>query len=239
MADLSGWSPRDAPRRALLEGALVRLEPLDPTRHSDDLYDTSTVVNASEKFRYLFDDPPSSREEFNQWIHTASASKTVDHFAVILKSSGKVVGRQAFMRTDQTHGTTEIGSIYWGPDVARTPAATEALYLFAKHAFDDLGYRRFEWKCDAQNAPSRKSAIRFGFTFEGVFRHHMVVKGKNRDTAWFAMISPEWPLIKSAFQKWLLPDNFDKDGVQIRKLEEFRKDMELSSSSLGVDEVVE
>ena len=222
MADLMQWVPREAPKRVPIEGRLVRLEPLDPARHSKDLYDASTVLDAAEKFKYLFDDPPTSLCDYEKWVYAASSSASVDHFAVILKVSGRAVGRQAFMRTDRAHGSTEIGSIYWGPEIAGTTAATEALFLFASHVFDDLGYRRFEWKCDALNAPSRKAALRFGFTFEGVFRQHMVVKGKSRDTAWFAMIDEEWPPIRNAFQLWLQPTNFDDAGIQIRKLEEFR-----------------
>jgi RimJ/RimL family protein N-acetyltransferase len=126
------------------------------------------------------------------------------------------------MRIDAANGVVEIGNIYWGPELARTAAATEALYLFASHVFDDLGYRRFEWKCNDRNEPSKRAAIRFGFSYEGTFRQHMVVKGENRDTAWYAMIDRDWPAIAAAMRQWLDPANFDRDGRQKRRLEDFR-----------------
>jgi RimJ/RimL family protein N-acetyltransferase len=142
-------------------------------------------------------------------------------YAVIDARTGRAGGRQALMRITPEHGVIEIGSILWGPRIARTQIATEALYLFARHAFDDLGYRRFEWKCDALNEPSRRAALRFGFTFEGVFRQHMVVKGKNRDTAWYAMTDADWPRIGAGTKEWLGPGNFDRSGRQRRPLQTF------------------
>ena len=141
---------------------------------------------------------------------------------MIDKASGRVAGRQSFMRIDTANGVIEIGNILWNGLVARKPAATEALYLFARHAFDNLGYRRFEWKCNAENEPSRSAALRFGFSFEGVFRQHLIVKGRNRDTAWFAMIDKEWPTIGRALEEWLDPENFDSEGQQKRRLGEIR-----------------
>jgi len=126
------------------------------------------------------------------------------------------------MRIDTNNGVIEIGNVYWGPLMARKPAATEALFLFAQYVFDELGYRRFEWKCHNDNLPSKRAAERFGFAFEGIFRQHVVVKGANRDTAWFAMIDKEWPENRTAFEEWLDPANFDKDGIQKRRLEEIR-----------------
>ena len=143
-------------------------------------------------------------------------------FAVIDKASGKVAGRQTFLRIEHVHGVIEIGHIYWGPLVARKPAATEAQFLFTKYAFDDLGYRRYEWKCNNLNEPSKRAAERFGFTFEGVFRQHLVIKGQNRDTAWYSIIDKEWPALRRAYEGWLDPANFDSDGQQKRKLEDFR-----------------
>ena len=143
-------------------------------------------------------------------------------FAVIDKATGRAEGRQALMRIDPVHGVIEIGHILWGPAIARTRVATEALYLSAEYAFETLGYRRFEWKCNDLNLPSRRAALRFGFTFEGIFRQHMVVKGQNRDTAWFSIIDAEWPTLRASYQRWLAPDNFDAHGRQLRKLEEFR-----------------
>jgi RimJ/RimL family protein N-acetyltransferase len=141
------------------------------------------------------------------------------------KSSGKAAGRQSLMRIDITHGVIEIGAIYWGPLISRRPAATEALYLFAQYVFDELGYRRFEWKCHNMNEPSKRAAARFGFKFEGVFRQHVVFKGGNRDTAWFSIIDGEWPALHAAYEAWLDPDNFDVAGSQKRTLEDFRRDL--------------
>ena len=140
---------------------------------------------------------------------------------VIDKATGKVAGRQTFMRMDPANGVAEIGHIYWGPLVSRKPAATEALYLFARHLFDDLGYRRFEWKCDNENTPSKRAALRFGFRHEGVFHQHLIIKGRNRDTAWFAMLDKDWGKLRSSYEAWLSADNFDAAGSQRQRLEEF------------------
>ncbi len=126
------------------------------------------------------------------------------------------------MRITPEHGVIEIGHIWFGTALQRTPAATEAIYLLARHAFDDLGYRRFEWKCNAQNAPSCRAAERFGFTFEGIFRQHQIVKGRNRDTAWYSIVDGEWPAVGAGFERWLAPENFDDDGRQRRSLAELR-----------------
>ncbi len=148
----------------------------------------------------------------------AASTEDPRFYAVIDRASGRAEGRQALMRITPEHGVIEIGSILWGPAIARTRVATEALYLFGAYAFETLGYRRFEWKCDAANAPSRRAALRFGFTFEGIFRQHMVVKGRNRDTAWFAITDAEWPKIAAGMQAWLTPANFDAAGQQRQSL---------------------
>ena len=140
------------------------------------------------------------------------------YVAVIDKASGKAVGQQGWMRIRPEHGSIEIGGIYWGLPMARTPLATEALFLFARHAFDDLGYRRFEWKCNNRNEPSKAAARRFGFQYEGLFRQDMIIKGESRDTAWFSIIDSEWPAMRAEYERWLAPDNFDADGVQKTKL---------------------
>lgn len=220
--DLKNWQPRPRPERKVLEGRYVRLEPLSAARHGDGLYEASSVADADQRFRYLFDYPPESRAAFQPWLEKAEASEDPLFFAVIDRASGRIAGRQTLMRIDPAFGVVEIGNIYWGPLVSRKPAATEALYLFAKHAFDDLGYRRYEWKCNDANEPSKRAAERFGFQFEGVFRQHVVVKGENRDTAWYSIIDKEWPALKRAYEAWLDPANFDADGRQKRRLEEMR-----------------
>lgn len=222
MEDLSQWTPRQRPEREPMEGRYVRLEPLDAARHGDGLFEASSTSDKDSRFRWLYDHAPQSRADFQPWLDKTAASEDPLYFAVIDKASGRIAGRQSFMRIDTANGVIEIGNILWNGLVARKPAATEALYLFARHAFDDLGYRRFEWKCNAENEPSRSAALRFGFSFEGVFRQHLIVKGRNRDTAWFAMIDKEWPTIGRALEEWLDPENFDSEGQQKRRLGEIR-----------------
>lgn len=209
----------------MLEGRYCSLEPLDAAKHGEELFEASSVPDATERFRWLFEYPPANRGDFRQWLDKARSSDDPLFFAVVDKSSGKASGRQAFMRIEPIHGVIEIGSIYWGPLMSRRPAATEALYLFARYAFDELGYRRFEWKCHDSNVPSKRAAGRFGFKSEGVFRQHMVFKGGNRDTAWFSIIDEDWPGLRLAYEAWLDPGNFDARGVQKRRLEDFRADL--------------
>lgn len=222
--DMRHWTARERPSVPVLEGRYVRLERLDAQRHADGLFYASATSEADQKFRWLYETPAENRETFRSWVEKVSASEDPLFYAVIDKASGKVAGRQTLMRIDAANGVIEIGNIYWGPLVSQRPAATEALYLFARHVFDDLGYRRFEWKCNDENLPSKKAAARFGFTAEGVFRQHLVVKGLNRDTAWFSIIDKDWISLKPGYEAWLRPENFDVAGVQKRRLEEFRAD---------------
>ncbi|MCC6206321.1 MAG: GNAT family N-acetyltransferase [Hyphomicrobiales bacterium] len=219
--DLKNWQPRPRPERVVLEGRYVRLEPL-AAQHGDGLYEAATVADAGQRFRWLFENAPDDRAAFDAWLEKSSASQDPLFFAVIDKASGRIAGRQTLMRIDPAFGVIEIGNIYWGPLVSRRPAATEAQFLFARYVFEDLGYRRYEWKCNNRNEPSKRAAERFGFQFEGIFRQHMVVKGENRDTAWYSIIDKEWPLLRQAYMDWLDPANFDADGNQKRRLEEFR-----------------
>ena len=220
--DMRHWTARERPSAPVIEGRYARLERLDAGRHAEELFVASDTAEAEQKFRWLYEAPPADRESFRAWVAKVAASEDPLFYAVIDKASGKVAGRQTLMRIDAANGVIEIGNIYWGPLMSQRPAATEALYLFARHVFDDLGYRRFEWKCNDDNLPSKKAAARFGFTAEGVFRQHLVVKGLNRDTAWFSMIDKEWPALRRAYEGWLQPANFDAGGRQKRRLEEFR-----------------
>ncbi len=221
MKNLADWQPRPRPGRFTLAGRFCRLEPLDAARHGDQLFAAAMAPGADERFRYLFDSP-QDRAGFDSWLSRAAASEDPLFHAVIDLSTNRCEGRQSLMRITPEHGVIEIGNILWGPAMARTAIATEALYLCARHAFDELGYRRFEWKCDAGNAPSMSAARRFGFKFEGIFRQHMVVKGLNRDTAWFAITDEDWPELRRAFELWLEPANFDRDGKQKLRLADFR-----------------
>ena len=226
MTDLSEWTPRSLPARVPMEGRFVRLEPLDPAVHAEGLFEASTTPDAGERFRFLSDFPPPNRAIFDEWI--AKAASTVDPmmFVLIDKATDKIGGRQSFMRIDTANGVIEVGNILWTGLVARRPAATEAIYLFARHIFDELGYRRFEWKCNDLNEPSKRAAVRFGFRAEGVFRNHMVIKGENRDTAWYAMTDDDWPVIRDAFEAWLDPSNFDETGNQVARLQALREEIE-------------
>lgn len=220
--NLKNWQPRPRPERKLLEGRTVRLEPLNAEKHGDGLFEASSVVDAGGRFAWLFDDPPQTRAAFQPWLDKAEASEDPLFFTVIDKASGKIAGRQTLMRIDAAYGVIEIGNIYWGPLISRKPAATEAQFLFMKYVFDELGYRRYEWKCNNRNEPSKRAAERFGFKFEGIFRQHLVVKGENRDTAWYSIIDKEWPDLRRAYEAWLDPANFDSDGQQKRRLKDFR-----------------
>jgi len=201
-----------APHPIVLDGQRIRLEPIAFT-HAADLFAAAGADGDEDRFRWLSNEAPQSTEEIEAWIETASAGSD-RYVAVIDKATGRAVGRQAWMRIAPQHASIEIGGIYWGLAMARTPLATEALYLFARHAFEDLGYRRFEWKCNNRNEPSKAAARRFGFTFEGLFRQDMIVKGESRDTAWFSIIDSEWPTLRAEFDRWLSPSNFDAEGRQ-------------------------
>ena len=217
--DLSNWKTVPRPDRITLDGRYTRLEPLEPARHTADLLASAQQPGADDRFRYLFEDAPASEADFTPWIEKAAASEDPLFFAVIDRATGRAEGRQSLMRIDPAYGVVEIGHILWGPAIARTRVATEALYLFAAYVFDTLGYRRFEWKCNSLNEPSKRAAQRFGFTAEGVFRQHMVQKGRNRDTAWFAMTDGDWnAYVRSGYEAWLQPKNFDPQGGQEAKL---------------------
>ena len=222
MNDLAHWTPRPRPARTILEGRYVRLEPLDLARHGDALYEASSGPQAESLFRYLFESPFETRAAFDAWAAGAAASEDPLAFAVVDRATERAEGRASLMRIDPAHGVIETGSILFGPRLARTRGATEAIFLQAAHVFDELGYRRLEWKCNALNEPSRRAALRLGFTYEGSFRQHMVVKGESRDTAWFSITDAEWPRLKRAFGAWLDPSNFDGDGRQVRTLASLR-----------------
>jgi len=211
---LANPNPAQRPQRTVLEGRYCRLEPIDQMRHREQLYAASTPADAARRFRYLFDTVPQSLADIDAWIARAASSDDPLVYAVIDRRTGRVEGRQSLMRITPEHQSLEIGNIYWGPAISRTAVTTEANYLFAAHAFDTLGYARYEWKCDALNAPSRRAAERFGFTYEGHFRRAAINNGHTRDTIWFAMIRDEWPYLKAAYRRWLAPENFDAAGRQ-------------------------
>ena len=214
------WRPAKRPARAPIDGDSVRLEPLSVDRHGEDLF--ASTEGAEETWLYLPYGPFGGRDEFMQWLAERAALDDPLAFAIIDRAAGAARGIATLMSIEPEHGSIEIGHIWLSPQLQRTRQATEAIYLMARHSFDVLGNRRLEWKCNAENAPSRLAAERFGFTFEGVFRQHRVIKGRNRDTAWYSITDREWPLVRAAFEAWLAPQNFDADGRQRRSLADIR-----------------
>jgi len=206
--------PRPAPRpqHAVLAGHYCTLRPLDVARDAASLYTGTHGAGRERLWAYLFSGPFASEREFTEWLVGRAASDDPLFFAIDV--GGEAVGWSSLMRITPEHRVIEVGNILYTPELQRTRAATEAMYLLARHVFDTLGYRRYEWKCNALNAASRGAAIRLGFAFEGIFRNHMIVKGRSRDTAWFAMTDADWPTRKAAFERWLDPANFDAAGRQ-------------------------
>ena len=222
--DLSNWQPRPAPQREPLAGRFVRLEPLDSAHHGDELWLALQGPGCDPAlWDYLAYGPFASREPFDAWLAGNAASADPLFYVVIELASGRALGLLSYLRIAPRDGCIEIGHIAFGQAMQRSPASTEAVWLLARHAFDDLGYRRLEWKCNALNTRSMHAAARLGFTYEGLFRQHMVVKGRNRDTAWFAILDSEWPACRDAFEHWLASDNFDAEGRQKQRLEALRE----------------
>jgi RimJ/RimL family protein N-acetyltransferase len=211
-------NPARRPERVTLNGRFVRLVPLDADRHLEDLFACMGGAEHAGLWTYMFDGPFGNRAVFAEAMKKRQASNDPLFFAIVDTRSNRAVGIASYMRIEPSHRVIEIGGIVFSPALQRKAGATEAMYLMARHVFEDLGYRRYEWKCDALNAPSRRAASRLGFTFEGIFRQHMIVKGRNRDTAWFSMVDSEWPARKAAFETWLAADNFDLHGKQKRSL---------------------
>src|SRR5207237_4262108 len=210
--------PAPQPQRVTLHGTEVDLVPLDPVLHGPSLFDTTATSGHDHLWTYMFDGPFADRGTFERKLRELAAPDDPLYYAVIGRPSGLAVGRAALVRIDTANRVIEVGSIVYGSRLQRTRAATEAMYLLAQYVFDTLRYRRYEWKCNALNAPSRAAALRLGFTFEGIFRQHMIVKGRNRDTAWYSMTDAEWPMRKARLERWLAPANFDDRGRQVRSL---------------------
>jgi RimJ/RimL family protein N-acetyltransferase len=217
--------PALRPAATSLEGRFVRLTPPNPGVDAADLFPAVSGPENTGLWTYLFNGPFASEEELS--VELAKTAGLVDPVFLAIRdaATNRAIGRASYMRIEPNHRVIEVGSILFSPRLQRTPAATEAMYLMARHAFEDLGYRRYEWKCDALNAPSRAAAVRFGFRFEGVFLKHMIVKSRSRDTAWFAMTDDDWPRVKAAFERWLEPANFEADGRQKRRLQDIRAEL--------------
>ncbi len=206
-----GWAPPPAPPREPMAGRFCRLEPLDPDRHAETLFEANSADTDGRTWTYLAYGPFPTLAEFRAWMIAQCLGEDPLFFAIVSEEDGRPAGVASYLRITPASGSIEVGHIHYSPRLRRSPAATEAMYLMMKAAFD-LGYRRYEWKCDALNVPSRRAAQRLGLSFEGVFRQATVYKGRNRDTAWYAAIDAEWPALRAAFLAWLDPGNFDADG---------------------------
>ena len=212
-AALPGWQAPPAPQITALEGRYCRLEALHAAQHAAALYAANAPDTSGHSWTYMAYGPFAQLADYQRWVEQWAHSADPLFFAIIDRSSMRATGVASYLRITPASGSIEVGHIHYSPLLARTRAATEAMYLLMQHAFR-LGYRRYEWKCDALNAPSRAAAQRLGFSFEGVFRQATVYKQRSRDTAWYAVIDREWPALQAAFERWLAPENFDAAGRQ-------------------------
>lgn len=224
-----GWKGARRPERLTIRGRFCRLEPLDPTRHGPELHAANALDSDGRMWTYLPYGPFSGWIDYRNWLESMAVAQDPVFFAVVDGRWGRAIGVASYLRVDASHGSIEVGHLGYSPYLQRTPAATEAMAMMMRYAFA-LGYRRYEWKCDALNLPSRRAAERLGFRFEGIFRQAAVVKGRNRDTAWYSIIDSEWPALERAFDRWLAPSNFDAQGQQIRRLSDFRDDVGATAS---------
>ncbi len=213
------WKPVPRPPREAMQGRYCRVEPVDPARHAQDLFHANRADPSGRNFTYLFSGPFDTFDAYRAWLAGAAPGDDPLFHAIVDRETGKAAGVATYMRIDVQHGVIEVGNINYAPALQRRRAATEAMYLMMQRVFA-LGYRRYEWKCDALNAPSRAAAKRLGFSYEGLFRQAVVYKGRSRDTAWYSIIDSEWPELDHAYQRWLDPSNFDADGVQRVRLSE-------------------
>ena len=212
------WHGAKAPGSEPLMGSYCRIERVDVERHAADLFDAYSSAADGRDWTYLNVGPFESLAAYREHLTRAAASADPLHHAVIDLATGKAVGTLALMRIDSANGVIEVGHVTYSPRLKRTRIATEAMHLLMQYVFDTLGYRRFEWKCDSLNGPSRSAALRYGFTFEGIFRQAIVYHERNRDTAWFSVIDSEWPALRASYERWLDAGNFDAQGKQIERL---------------------
>jgi RimJ/RimL family protein N-acetyltransferase len=221
-APVSGWSPRPRPPRTAMAGRFSTVEPLEPERHAAPLFAAYAEDKAGRIWTYLPRGPYATVDEYRSWAEAACRVDDPLVLAILDNTTNEAVGTASYMRIEPAIGVIEVGSITYSPRLQRRPAATEAMYLMMRRVFDELGYRRYEWKCDSLNQPSREAAARLGFRYEGLFRQASITRGGNRDTAWFSVIDSEWPALRAAFERWLDPANFSADGTQRRSLASLR-----------------
>jgi RimJ/RimL family protein N-acetyltransferase len=227
---VENWVPPSPPRRAAIEGGYCRLEPLDVAVHAPDLFAANQHDELGVNWTYLPYGPFESYDNYCRWMEATCLGDDPLFFAIRDLKTGEATGLASYLRIDPKNGSIEVGHLNYSPKLQKSVAATEAMYLMMREAFA-MGYRRYEWKCNALNAPSRVAALRLGLTFEGVFRQHTVVKGRNRDSAWYAAIDIEWPQLREAFETWLAPQNFDDTGRQRRRLSDLTAPLVASARS--------
>ena len=215
---IEGWSPRPRPPRTAMTGRFATVEPLDPLRHAGELFDANFEDREGRLWTYYNFGPFATLAEYRAWLDDACANPDRLYHAIRDNAQGRTVGVAVYQNCVESMGTIEIGGLVFSPLLQRRPAATEAMYLMMRRVFDELGYRRYEWKCDSLNLPSRAAAIRLGFQYEGLFRQAMITRGRNRDTAWFSVIDRDWPALRAGFERWLDLGNFATDGSQRRRL---------------------
>ena len=220
--ELPGWTVRALPSAEPMEKRYCKIEKLDALRHAADLYAAYTEASDGRDWTYMLSGPFADAVQYAGYVREEAAKRDPFHYAILDKASGKACGTAALMRIDPANGVIEVGHIAYAPRLKKTRAGTEAMFLLMAHVFDALRYRRYEWKCDSLNAPSRRAAERYGFRYEGVFRQDRIYKGRSRDTAWFSITDAEWPALRAAFEAWLAPGNFDAGGNQLRSLETIR-----------------
>lgn len=220
---LPHWQPRPLPQHRVFQGDYCRLEPMNAEQHASDLYEAYSQAEDARDWTYVFAGPFDSKAAWLDYARRMTDSSDPLHFAVIDCQTGRAAGTLALMRIEPAHGVTEVGHVAFSPLLKRTRMASEAHFLLMQYAFEQLGYRRYEWKCDSLNAPSRRAALRLGFHYEGDFRQAIVYRGRTRDTSWFSIIDSEWPQVKNGFRRWLAAENFGADGQQREKLETLRQ----------------
>ena len=218
---LDGWTPRPFPLHESMRGRFCRVVPLDPAAHVQSLFEAFVEDADGRDWTYLSYGPFAELEEFRAWLASIAQGRDPQFYGIIDEETDEAAGMSSYLRIAPEVGSVEVGHIHFAPRLQRTPAATEAMFLMMRRAFDELGYRRYEWKCDALNAGSRAAAQRLGFQFEGIFRQATVYKGRSRDTAWFSIVDGEWPARKRAFEQWLDEANFDTQGRQTKRLSDF------------------
>lgn len=232
-APLPDWRGAARPPRTPISGRFCRVEPVDVDAHTPALFEGFRLDAEGRNWTYLGYGPFETERALREWMQAACLGDDPLFHTIVDLATGEAVGLASYLRIDPANGAIEVGNIHYSPRLQQKPAATEAMFLLMRRVFDELGYRRYEWKCDSRNGPSRAAAGRLGFRYEGLFRQAVVYKGRNRDTTWFSILDSEWPALKAGFEAWLDTENFDGDGRQRRRLEACRAEAAAAAQSAG------